>query len=91
MDQSSDMLISNLSVLENIVLTDDKEELEYAKSLLVKYGLESLINHNVEELSGGEKRLVCLMRCKYSSAPILLIDEPSNDLDIAYTEFVMAH
>ena len=37
----------------------------------------------VEKLSGGEKRRLYLLSVLMQGANVLLLDEPSNDLDIA--------
>jgi branched-chain amino acid transport system permease protein len=47
-----------------------------ARSLLARFGLERMENAYAGELSGGQKRLVEIMRALMSSPAVLLLDEP---------------
>ena len=40
------------------------------------------VNENAAELSGGELQRLLLARAIYKDAPILILDEPTNDLDL---------
>lgn len=80
-DQNNNQIIKNASVLSNIALSNESNEIEKAQELLNTYGLDRLSTLQANTLSGGEKRLVEIMRCVYHNADIILIDEPTNDLD----------
>lgn len=80
-EQDNDCMIKKCSLLENIAMTRDKNICEKAKELVKKYNLEYLLQHNVTELSGGEKRIICLLRAIFQQAEIIFVDEPTNDLD----------
>ncbi len=55
-----------------------------AETLLVDLGLPvELHGRPVEELSGGERKMVGLARCLIAKPDLLLLDEPDNHLDIA--------
>ncbi len=44
-------------------------------------GLDAIIDHRGSGLSGGERRRIGLMRAIASGRPLLLLDEPTADLD----------
>ena len=59
-----DSLFEWLTVLENAILglkiqkKDTKENIEYVKNLLIKYGLKDFINKHPSHLSGGMRQRV---------------------------------
>ena len=55
---------------------------ENALEALRFVGIESLINYFFEELSTGQKRLVLLARALATGAPIIIVDEPTANLDL---------
>jgi iron complex transport system ATP-binding protein len=54
---------------------------ERALSLLP--GLERILDRRLNELSSGERKLVCVARGLSSRRPVLLLDEPLSHLDVA--------
>jgi ABC-type branched-subunit amino acid transport system ATPase component/ABC-type branched-subunit amino acid transport system permease subunit len=54
----------------------EAEALERAWSLLSQFGLASLANERAGALSGGQRRLVELMRAMMAEPKVLLLDEP---------------
>jgi ABC-type nitrate/sulfonate/bicarbonate transport system ATPase subunit len=80
-------LLPHLSVLENITLPSRKhvphEELQQkALRLLALTGLQDEAGRYPDELSGGQKQRVSIVRAFCYPAPLLLMDEPFQSLDL---------
>lgn len=72
--------------INNLLTTDN---INYVKYLLNEYGLGEFINKYPNELSGGMKKRVSLIRCLSLKPDILLLDEAFSSLDISIKEKVM--
>lgn len=85
-----DRLCANLSPVSNIRLVtgkafSKKEILEALNEL----GLGSCVSQPVRELSGGQRRRVCLLRALLAPWDLLLMDEPFKGLDAKTRDFAM--
>ncbi len=80
-DQNNNSILTGVNILQNISMSNDEDVNSKIKQQLQTWGYDYLLERSVSKLSGGEKRLVNLFRGILSSGQILLIDEPTNDLD----------
>jgi branched-chain amino acid transport system permease protein len=56
--------------------TDESAAIDRAAGILAKFGLEPLANEYAGDLSGGQRRLVEIMRALMTEPEMLLLDEP---------------
>ena len=79
-------LIDYLTPLENLKLVNAKADGE----ILERMGLEKgMAGRNIMHLSGGQQQRVAIGRALVSSAPIVLADEPTGNLDEETTEEII--
>lgn len=78
----------NLTVLDyikeaaEVIHTNSGKDLS-ASQFLKEFGFEGKIQHSLlENLSGGERKRVFLIRLLISNPNFLILDEPTNDFDI---------
>jgi len=81
-------LISTLTALENIAFPAEiagisgREARQRAEKLLGTVGLSHRANHFPSQLSGGEQQRVAFARALVNNPLLLLVDEPTGNLDL---------
>lgn len=80
---------SGASVLDAVLIgrlplftAPSKKDFERAYQAIENVGISHLAMKNTQKLSGGEKQKVAIARALCGDADLLLLDEPTSDLDI---------
>ena len=88
------MSLRALTVRENVLLSallyDREQDVSaHADALMERLGMASLAHVYPSELSGGELRRMMIARALAGTPQILLLDEPTGDLDAENTQRVL--
>jgi ABC-type multidrug transport system ATPase subunit len=78
----------NILLFTSIVGVDKMEATIKMEELLRLLEMEDKLDLNFGKLSGGEKRVISLVRTIISSGNLIILDEPTTGLDIARAKLV---
>ena len=88
-------LIPTLTARENVEIpmqfqgAKPRKRREKSMLLLERVGLKDRADHKPSELSGGEQQRVAIARALINEPTLILLDEPTGDLDTATGEDIM--
>lgn len=86
-DQENDLL-EQLTIKENFKIFLKKYDEKKLEKLLLGLNLSNLINHKYKYLSGGEKQKVKIIIALLKKSKIIILDEPTNNLDKRSNQFL---
>ena len=85
-----DMVLMGTTPLLQPIGQPGESEYDIAEQALVQLGIHHLARRGFIRLSGGEQRLVLIARALAQQAPMIILDEPTADLDIGNQHLVMS-
>ena len=91
-------MMKNLSVLDNVILpavkskknTDSRSKtVQRGQDLMRKLGIIETVNHDINEISGGQLQRACICRSMINSPKMIFADEPTGALNRTSSDEVM--
>lgn len=85
-------MIQALTLRENLLFTQTvggKKNAKQVDELLYRFGLEDRADFFPHQLSGGQRRRAMAARCLLRNPPLILADEPTNDLDEHWSQEII--
>jgi ABC-type multidrug transport system fused ATPase/permease subunit len=90
------------TLIRNITLEEEDHDKALLQNALLVSGLdevmkqfpegrEKMITENGKNISGGQQQRIAIARALYKNAPLILLDEPFNELDEEATQSLLEH
>jgi ABC-type lipoprotein export system ATPase subunit len=89
--RSSDNFFPHLTIREHLTLVTRGRSPEPALELVRSLGIDGRLDHRPAELSGGEQQRAAFAVAASSGARLLVVDEPTAQLDDQSSEDLMSH
>ena len=97
----SETPVFNYSVMDSVLMgttgmlsplqAPGAEQIEIAKQALAYLDIEYMADRGINEISGGERQLALLARAMAQRARVLIMDEPTANLDYGNQQHVLRH
>lgn len=89
-EQNITYLWHSKTVYDFLIKSLNQHDPNHSRKLLYQFGFDydQIINRQIHTFSGGEKVKLSLIKAMIQDPDILLLDEPSNDLDFETIQFL---
>lgn len=84
-----DMVLMGTSIQVSAVSSPGKKQIKLVESALERFRINHLKNRGYTQISGGEQQLVLMARALVQKATVLVLDEPTANLDFGNQVRVM--
>jgi cobalamin transport system ATP-binding protein len=84
-----EMVLMGRSPYLGILGLEEEKDMEIARQAIAFTGMESLAHRKLDQLSGGEQQRVFIARAICQEPDVILLDEPTASLDLAYQVRIM--
>jgi iron complex transport system ATP-binding protein len=84
-----EMVLMGRSPYLGILGLEEEEDMEIARQAIAFTGMENLAHRKLDQLSGGEQQRVFISRAICQEPDVILLDEPTASLDLAYQVRIM--
>jgi len=85
----TEIVLMGRSPYLGILGLEEEKDMEIARQAIAFTGLENLAHRKLDQLSGGEQQRVFIARAICQEPDIILLDEPTASLDLAYQVRIM--